>query len=57
MVSPVNELEHSPLVSTERTENSMRAAPVFAEKPFCFAANGVELGEVSRGCPGEFASG
>ena len=54
---PVNKLEHSPLISTERTENSMRGAPVFAEEPFCFAANGVELGKVSRGCMCEFASG
>lgn len=43
MMPPVNELEHSPLIDTERPENSMRGAPVFAEEPFCFAANCVEL--------------
>ena len=57
MMPPVNKLEHSPLIDTERTDNSMGSAPVFAEQPFRFAANGVQLDKISRGCVYQFASG
>jgi len=54
VVPAVDELEFTPLVDAEGTENVMAGALTFVEELFGRGAEAVKAGEVLFGCRGEF---
>ena len=54
MVSPVDELETTPLIDAERAENIVTGTLTCAEESFGFVAEDIEFGEGIFGCGGKF---